>query len=121
MVQVREIPIAQRNTISHGYEESNGVSDSEYTDIEEDQGETNSTSWYGRWLPTSILVPFRDPRGWSRKAWNRFRGATRWMGKIAWIFTTSMLLVGLPVLFAYDREKALQEQQLLSLPHSSPS
>lgn len=31
--------------------------------------------------------------------------ATHTIGNLAWIFTTSMLLVGLPILYAYDREK----------------
>lgn len=29
-------------------------------------------------------------------------------GNLAWIITTSVILVGLPLLFAYDREKAVE-------------
>lgn len=41
----------------------------------------------------------------------------RTAGNLAWIFTTSMLLVGLPVLYAYDREKntAMQAGQMAPL------
>lgn len=33
------------------------------------------------------------------------------LGKAAWIVTTSALLVGLPLLYAYDREKSLVEYE----------
>ena len=32
-------------------------------------------------------------------------------GKTAWIVTTSVLLIGLPLLYAYDREKSLVEYE----------
>lgn len=48
-----------------------------------------------------------------KKGWN----LVQLVGKIAWIFTTSMLLIGLPILYAYDREKntQLQEQPMLNM------
>lgn len=48
-----------------------------------------------------------------KKGWSLVQLA----GKIAWIFTTSMLLIGLPILYAYDREKntQLQEQPMLNM------
>ncbi len=33
------------------------------------------------------------------------------LGKAAWIITTSALLIGLPLLYAYDREKSLVEYE----------
>ena len=49
------------------------------------------------------------------------KSVARTAGNLAWIFTTSMLLVGLPVLYAYDREKnsALQAGQLAPLDAAS--
>lgn len=33
------------------------------------------------------------------------------LGNAAWIFTTSMILIGLPVLYAYDRERSMIEYE----------
>jgi hypothetical protein len=91
MVQVREVSAAPSDT------EYEDVSD-EYTDSEE-----------------SVA-----PRQWSWSGWSglctRMQGLWKMAGSLAWMFTTSMLLIGLPVLFAYDREKSLSEQQLGGLP-----
>jgi len=101
--------------------------DSEYEDIteemEEEEGEEiieNETLW-NRLAALKYMFPswmqFRVGR-FSQKMMNQMWSVSLLAGRLAWIFTTSMLLVGLPVLFAYDREKNLHDQQLLSLPSS---
>ncbi len=101
-----------------------------YTDAEEElseggeaaSAETRASFW-------SLL----RPSSWS---WGRRRGgrsskslmstlvegvrlAIRLSGQITWIVTTSILLVGLPLLYAYDREKSTQEEQLAPLTAST--
>lgn len=88
--------------------------DSEYTDTgeEEEKEEKRVLSYKGfnlrRYLPKWML-----PGQFSGNLWGQLQTLSKMVGSLAWIFTTSMLLVGLPVLFAYDREKAIQEQQLI--------
>lgn len=103
------------------------TSEGEYTDASDSElGESHSHSYaqvsngggFLAWLHSlpllsSLRLP-TDMMGWSGIS-RRISEFTLVAGNLAWVFTTSMLLIGLPVLFAYDREKALQEQQLLSL------
>ena len=86
------------------------------TEDEETIQETNGRLWFlmPKYIQTRVT-----------KLWNailmRFRQAFFLGGKVAWIFTTSMLLVGLPILYAYDREKnsLLHEQPLLNMTSST--
>lgn len=52
------------------------------------------------------------------KSWKAVKAA----GNVAWIVTTSMILIGLPVLYAYDREKntSAQSGQMLPLDATAP-
>lgn len=50
---------------------------------------------------------------WSEQARLKGKKVVEVAGHLAWIFTTSMLLVGLPLLYAYDREKALPQEPSL--------
>lgn len=95
-------------------------SDSEYEDISETEFSDNIAPLcpYLAYLPAWLRI---RPLQWSVKLYDRIGMLMKKAGSIAWVFTTSMLLVGLPVLFAYDREKALQEQQLGGLPSPLPS
>jgi hypothetical protein len=84
------------------------VSDSEdyedCTDSEEESMQTRHSAFISR--ITSFLSPSALRSRFGR-LWTIF-------GNLAWIFTTSVLLIGLPVLFAYDREKnyeALEAEQ----------
>ena len=45
--------------------------------------------------------------------WKRMCELYRLTRQLSWICTTTLLLVGLPVLFAYDREKNSQDQHLM--------
>jgi hypothetical protein len=45
--------------------------------------------------------------------WRRMCELYRLTRSLSWICTTTLLLVGLPVLFAYDRDKNSQDQQLM--------
>jgi hypothetical protein len=52
------------------------------------------------------------------KSWKAVTAA----GNVAWIVTTSMILIGLPVLYAYDREKntSAQSGNMLPLDAATP-
>lgn len=111
------------------YEGEEHEDDSEYTDAseDEDQESLESASGARTGVVTSLMHRIRRCCRWpstSAFSWGRLRSrmstVVSFAGNAAWIFTTSMLLIGLPVLFAYDREKALQEQQLLGLPAIAP-
>lgn len=102
MVQVQHLSDPQHGEDDAEYED---VSDA-YTDGEEETSQTGRLAWL---------------RAFMGKLSGRVDKLWRMAGSIAWIFTTSMLLVGLPVLFAYDREKSLQEQQLGGLPGPTPT
>ena len=60
---------------------------------------------------------------WSARALSASSSFAKIVGKTAWIVTTSLLLVGLPLLYAYDREKSLveyeKEQQRFAPPVAS--
>jgi len=47
----------------------------------------------------------------SKRCWSVAVTATQWIGKSAWILTTTALLIGLPLLYAYDREKSMIEYE----------
>lgn len=98
------------------------VSD-EYTDDDEG-GEYDAAPVGGLPGMLAALLPdwlAKRAGRWSTAVYARVGVLFARAGSLAWIFTTSMLLIGLPVLFAYDREKSLQEQQLGSLSGSSSS
>lgn len=145
MVQISEIDPKRGAKAAYGHEDEI-IQDSDYTDVEEgeeegeggeeevmeeeeeEEGEkrgfglSGSLGWRRLPLLDWLVAPFSGSSRWSTKRlWTRMQYVGRVAGNLAWIFTTSMLLVGLPVLFAYDREKALQEQQLLGLPTPAPN
>lgn len=107
MGQIRELDL-QGDASEAEYEDL----DSEYTDTGEEEEEKRTLGYKGfnlrRYLPKWML-----PGKWGGNLWGQLQTLSKMVGSLAWIFTTSMLLVGLPVLFAYDREKAIQEQQLM--------
>jgi hypothetical protein len=101
MVHIREV------TRSADYEDVPSEDDDQYTDEECEPGLMDRLSFYlPNWCSRRVMG----------KVYGRLGVMWRVAGNLAWIFTTTMLLVGLPVLFAYDREKSLQEQQLMGLP-----
>ena len=85
--------------------------DAEYEDVS-DAEEASSESIVDRIFALSDIIPY----SWRLRARHLLRRTSfvcqRWakyLGHAAWIFTTSMILVGLPILFAYDREKSTIE------------
>ena len=85
--------------------------DAEYEDVS-DVEEEASESILDRITALSDIIPF----AWRLRARYLLRRTslvcqrwTKYVGHAAWIFTTSMILVGLPILFAYDREKSTIE------------
>lgn len=121
MVQVQELVGKGAGRMDAEDAEYEDVSD-EYTDSDELAEEAEDSVF----APIQRLKKFvpawlrRNAVQWSAKLYERALYLGRIAGNIAWIFTTSMLLVGLPVLYAYDREKSLMEQQLASLPTPAP-
>jgi import receptor subunit TOM22 len=84
-------------------------SDAEYTTDEETfSGSGSQSSRWLRFLPASLrfrLVAF------GKSAWSAGSVVAAFLAKSAWIITTSALLVGLPILYAYDREKSMIEYE----------
>ena len=96
-------------------------SDAEYTSGDESlaglsEGELLALNGQGgfflaRW---ARFLPVRMRAGMmkmGRACWSMAFTAARWIGKSAWILTTSALLIGLPILYAYDREKSMLEYE----------
>jgi hypothetical protein len=57
--------------------------------------------------------------------WARLQRWGSVIGNVAWMITTSVILVGLPVLYAYDREKnyeayEAEQQRFKDAPSSNP-
>ena len=50
-------------------------------------------------------------QAFGRRIWTASGNLMQVLGKAAWIITTSALLIGLPLLYAYDREKSLVEYE----------
>lgn len=109
--------------------ESQLVLDDYTTDDEGCEEEAESVKGGSLVNPLSFLinlipVPIRSRLSiWSRKAILASISVAKLTGKAAWIITTSVLLVGLPLLYAYDREKSLvdyeKEQQRFAPPVAS--
>jgi hypothetical protein len=74
-------------------------SESEYEDVDDSLNENNSNSWAermreraGSWFQNSSLSGF-------------FSRMYTFVSGAVWVITTSLILIGLPVLYAYDREQ----------------
>lgn len=94
----------------------------EYEDAED--GEKGKFNLAFGFISSLIPVKLRSRLSiWSRRALSASISFGKMAGKAAWILTTSVLLVGLPLLYAYDREKSLveyeKEQQRFSPPVAS--
>lgn len=99
-----------------------------YTDEEDELDEINNGVATNGSITSRLMETFKPGnlkksfRGAGQnlvaKSWNAVTAA----GNVAWIVTTSMILVGLPVLYAYDREKntSAQSGQMLPLDAASP-
>lgn len=91
--------------------------DNEYEDIDgidDDATLLNSESFLDRIIALKGIVPY----SFRRRATRIFAStrtfvaqSTAYLGNAAWIFTTSMILIGLPVLYAYDRERSMIEYE----------
>lgn len=103
--------------------------DEYYTDEEEEEGmgASNGASTKGSFTtrllasvkPGNLKKSLRGAgQNLAAKSWKAITAA----GNVAWIVTTSMILVGLPVLYAYDREKSTSAQsgQMLPLDAAAP-
>lgn len=100
--------------------------DEYYEEIEENDNDTGKLKASGPFGFISALIPatlrYRLSI-WSRRALSASISLAKLTGKAAWIITTSVLLIGLPLLYAYDREKSLvdyeKEQQRFAPPVAS--
>ena len=89
-------------------------------------GYGQSSNRFSKFITGLIPISFRSRISiWSRKALKLSLNFAKLTGHAAWILTTSLLLVGLPLLYAYDREKSLveyeKEQQRFTPPVVSSS
>lgn len=104
----------------------NAADDDDFTTDDEEYEPTEAKSKcrfnFFALLPLSVR---KRCRAWSVKAWSLGGDVMRVLGKTAWIITTSALLIGLPLLYAYDREKSMleyeKEQQRFAPPVASDS
>ena len=99
--------------------------DEDFEELDEEDGHYNGkfTGPFG-FITAFIPAPFRSRFSiWSRRALSASISFAKMTGKAAWIVTTSVLLIGLPLLYAYDREKSLvdyeKEQQRFAPPVAS--
>ena len=96
----------------------------EEEDEEEDEEEVDTKNSPMKFLSSFIPLRIRTRLSlWSERALIASISLAKFTGKAAWIITTSVLLVGLPLLYAYDREKSLvdyeKEQQRFAPPIKS--
>lgn len=99
--------------------------DNYYEETEDFEGYGQSNR-FSKFITSLIPISFRSRISiWSRKALNLSLNFAKLTGQAAWILTTSLLLIGLPLLYAYDREKSLveyeKEQQRFTPPVVSSS
>ena len=92
-----------------GVDESDGNYDDYTTDDEEGEGEYDQASPKSRFA-FLFTIPKRF-QSFGRRIWNASGNVMQVLGKAAWIVTTSALLIGLPLLYAYDREKSMVEYE----------
>lgn len=100
------------------------TTDDEYYEESEENGEDSGKSKVSGpfgFISALIPAPLRSRLSmWSRRALSASISFAKVAGKAAWIITTSVLLIGLPLLYAYDREKSLvdyeKEQQRFAPP-----
>jgi mitochondrial import receptor subunit TOM22 len=130
MVIVHEIRDEDEDFESQLVENNNNNNDSnyEYTSDEDEDDEleeyNNSKNGINAFFASFIPVRIRSRLSvWSRRALSSSVSLIKFTGKAAWILTTSLLLIGLPLLYAYDREKSLveyeKEQQRFAPPVAS--
>lgn len=122
--------LRRRNVPGAEYEDYN--SDEEYITEDEyfdDEDEIESYSQKRRGLGQKIsnvaaaLAPGRigsTLKNTSVSLLEKSKSVAKTAGNVAWIVTTSLILVGLPVLYAYDREKNTAAQTGQMLPLDSP-
>lgn len=92
----------------------------EDADLEEDSQSKGPISFLTNLIPIKLRSRLSI---WSARALSASTSFAKMVGKTAWIITTSLLIVGLPLLYAYDREKSLveyeKEQQRFAPPVAS--
>lgn len=98
--------------------------DGEYYEECETDNEENKKKGLAAFITNLIPSKLRSRLSiWSYRALSASTSFAKMAGKAAWILTTSLLLIGLPLLYAYDREKSLveyeKEQQRFTPPVAS--
>lgn len=97
--------------------------DEYYTDEDEEHIQTGTiNTGYRKNKNSNEIKTYTKPKyqfipNWFRikanRVWKRVLQLYSLTRGLSWICTTTLLLVGLPVLFAYDREKNAQDQHLM--------
>lgn len=114
------------NEILHGYtDDDEYITDEEYEDYLDEDEEASAPGLRNRLTNVlAALAPNRISRtlktsttGLMQKSGSMARTA----GNLAWIVSTSLILVGVPVLFAYDREKNMAAQGGQMMPLDAPA
>lgn len=126
MVIVHEVRDEDEDFESQLIRNDEGIID-DYTTDDEEYEESESTGKFKgpiSFLTALIPAKLRSRLSiWSQRALSTSISLAKMAGKAAWIVTTSVLLIGLPLLYAYDREKSLveyeKEQQRFAPPVAS--
>lgn len=118
--EVEEGSILRRRNVPDAYNEyasdEEYVTDEEYEDYDIEEEEEADRNHQGRNSFASRLaaiVPSRLTRSLklsSTSLVEKSKAVAKTTGNLAWIVTTSLILLGVPVLYAYDREKNMAAQ-----------
>lgn len=124
--EVHESEVRRRNVPGAEYEDDDEyITEDEYYDDDDDHGTeeyTHKPRGFSQKISNvaAALAPGRignTIKSTSASMMEKSKSVAKTAGNVAWIVTTSLILVGLPVLYAYDREKnsAAQTGQMLPL------
>lgn len=122
MVIVHEIRDEDEDFVSQLVDDYTTDDGEEYEEVDSDYEDEKKglVSYVAGFIPLRLRSRLSM---WSTKALSASISFAKMTGKAAWILTTSLLLVGLPLLYAYDREKSLveyeKEQQRFAPPVAS--
>lgn len=130
--EIEESGIRRRNVagneMMHGYPEDDDeyITDEEYEDyLDEDEEGATGPGFRDRLFNVmASLAPNRIGRTLKSSTgglMEKSKSMAKAAGNLAWIVSTSLILVGVPVLYAYDREKSMAAQGGQMMPLDSPS
>eukprot|EP00124_Ichthyophonus_hoferi_P005799 Ihof_evm1s962 gene=Ihof_evmTU1s962 len=108
--KVREVTSEEAARIEKEEREKKALEELEDIDDSEDDEESllDRIVAIKEFVPESARTRMTNAASWMHQSSTT---GLKWMGKAGWIFTTSMLLLALPVLLAVESEQAIEQME----------